>query len=314
MTATPKILVAGGINVDDLLWLDRPPADDDSVKVVRRLRAFGGHAANCAVALARLGFEVAIAGAVGVDENGVSSLAHLESELVDTRHVHRCADRPTGTVIIPQAPDLRFMLMERGANDASDPLALIGLPIERYDAIVAFDPSDALLAEITKRSHGGQRRVWAPGGLRAANDCLSSAHAFDALVLNRAEAHSWFGWESGSRGGAPPGLPPHLELVVTLGPEGSVGWAGGQRVMAPGIPVDTVDATGAGDAFVAGFVAAPWMLPESLGPALHASLAIGNLLGACATEGSGAQGGLRDFRAVATRASQAGIRLSGGWA
>jgi fructoselysine 6-kinase len=44
-------------------------------------------------------------------------------------------------------------------------------------------------------------------------------------------------------------------LVVTLGPEGSLAFAGGDRTACPALPVAAVvDTTGAGDAFAAGFV------------------------------------------------------------
>jgi fructoselysine 6-kinase len=44
-------------------------------------------------------------------------------------------------------------------------------------------------------------------------------------------------------------------LVVTLGPEGSLAFAGGERTACPALPVaEVVDTTGAGDAFAAGFL------------------------------------------------------------
>lgn len=57
-------------------------------------------------------------------------------------------------------------------------------------------------------------------------------------------------------------------VVIKLGPEGAVGFKGGEKVVAPGFPVKrVVDPFGAGDAFAAGFLAGQlknWSFKESL--------------------------------------------------
>ncbi|MGH9479329.1 MAG: carbohydrate kinase family protein, partial [Terriglobales bacterium] len=61
--------------------------------------------------------------------------------------------------------------------------------------------------------------------------------------------------------------PPNPVFVVTDGPRGAVGYAGGRRVAAPAFPVNAVDTTGAGDAFHAGYIyalLAGWNLAERL--------------------------------------------------
>lgn len=51
-------------------------------------------------------------------------------------------------------------------------------------------------------------------------------------------------------------LPEPDTLVVKQGPDGAVGFEGTERVHAPALPVEVAEATGAGDAFAAGFIAA----------------------------------------------------------
>jgi ribokinase len=308
MSDTLTVLVAGGINVDEILWLPHAPTDDGSVQVTRRHRSFGGHAANCAVALARLGADVTLAGAVGADEEGRACLQHLRAEGVDTAHVLQAPDRLTGKVIIPQAPGLRFMLMDRGANDAVDAGWLDSLHPGSFDVIVIFDPPDAVRSTLVARSGPRQRLVWSPGGLRAARGgCAAELSAFDQVVFNRAEAFQWFGEDPAADGFAGRGevdLSARAgEVYVTLGAEGSLSWGGEGRVAAPAFPAKVTDETGAGDAFVAGLVRASGAAAQRL--------AFANLVGGMATEGAGAQGGLPSLEAVIARAKALGLRLDG---
>jgi sugar/nucleoside kinase (ribokinase family) len=46
------------------------------------------------------------------------------------------------------------------------------------------------------------------------------------------------------------------EVVIKLGPRGCAIYAANEEIVCPGIAVDAVDTTGAGDCFVAGFLAA----------------------------------------------------------
>jgi 2-dehydro-3-deoxygluconokinase len=51
-------------------------------------------------------------------------------------------------------------------------------------------------------------------------------------------------------------LPEPRTLVVKQGADGAVGFEGTQRIHAAALPVEVAEATGAGDAFAAGFIAA----------------------------------------------------------
>ena len=65
-------------------------------------------------------------------------------------------------------------------------------------------------------------------------------------------------------------------LVVKRGARGAIAVCGGDRLDAPAFPVDTVDATGAGDTFDGGFLAG-WLGGESLGRSLLLGAACGAL-------------------------------------
>ena len=109
--------------------------------------------------------------------------------------------------------------------------------------------------------------------------------------------------------------------VVTLGPRGAVALGGHGRLHAPGRAARPVDATGAGDAFDAGFLDA-WLSGRPLG----ACLAAGNACGAAAVEGRGGTEGIARLatgdlaalaalarHAAATHAAALGAQLADGY-
>ena len=80
-----------------------------------------------------------------------------------------------------------------------------------------------------------------------------------------------------------------VEVVgLKMGPEGSYVAAGDQRVTAPAYQIDAVDGTGAGDAYVAGFLSA-WLD----GWDLERTARFANAVGALCTTGLGTTAGVR---------------------
>lgn len=90
---------------------------------------------------------------------------------------------------------------------------------------------------------------WAPDELERLAD---EPHTWDFLFLNEVEAeHS-----AGSAQEAPDRLARAARnVVVTRGAKGALGRVEGEWFEVPARPVEKIDATGAGDAFVAGFLA-----------------------------------------------------------
>ena len=294
MRAPDSILVLGGINVDEIVRLDRRPDDDATTLIVQRDTAFGGHGANCAVAVARLGATVALAGAVGADDAGEACLKALTAEGVDIRQIACLTGEQTGRVVIPQAPDFRFMMMERGANDVVAPGWVETLRWDDFGTIVFFDPPrDVLLAGLAHR-RDGQRLVWSPGGIwarrRARAPALSS---FDLVVFNSAEARQWFGSDADTHnfdpfnGETDPQRP--AEIVVTRGADGAHGWSGNGHWHIPAVPAQPIDPTGAGDAFVAALVVAERLRVGGEPATLAERLRFANLFAALTVEHVGAQ-------------------------
>lgn len=279
-----RILVAGSLNHDEILVADHDPGDEGAVLVRERVTAPGGHAGNCASALAALGAQVSLLAAVGADDTGELLISDLRSHGVDVERIARIAGSPTGRVIIPVLGEQHFMLLLPGANDQLSAAHVQQALSTDYDALVLFDPAPVALAEIfsaTSGSTAGDNIFWNPGGIYAHQP---SARRYlprcRSVLVNRNE------WPA-VRAGLPPGQTTRTEVVQTLGADGAVGHCAGTVTHAPGEAVSMLDPTGAGDAFAAGYV-----LATLAGLALPHRLLIGNISGALAVTAIGARGRL----------------------
>ena len=83
------IAVVGSINLDLVVAVERHPAPGETVIGGDRRELPGGKGANQAVAVARLGAEVAMVGRVGADAQGARLREGLADEGVDVEHVTR---------------------------------------------------------------------------------------------------------------------------------------------------------------------------------------------------------------------------------
>ncbi|MEU4062664.1 carbohydrate kinase family protein [Streptomyces wedmorensis] len=252
-----RVLVVGSLNLDYHLTVEREPADDGTARVSRFSMSGGGHAGNCAAALARLGCETSLFSAIGDDPEGELLLAELAGEGVVLDHVVRVKGAETGRVFIPAFPDRRFMLMFRGATDGWTAADCAAVDLDSWDAVVLFDPPEDVARDVLRRSAGaGVPVYWNPGGLHSDADwVLEAVSEAEWLSVNRPEFEALFG--------CPPDAASIREasrrhrvpwLVVTLGAEGAMASDGTRVWSVPAHAVDVVDATGAGDAFAAGFV------------------------------------------------------------
>lgn len=100
-----RVACVGLATLDTIFALPRHPAEDDRVVATDLAVAGGGPAATAAVALARLGIDVAFVGAVGDDAAGAEIREGLEREGVDTSRlaVVPGARSPQSTILVGAA-------------------------------------------------------------------------------------------------------------------------------------------------------------------------------------------------------------------
>jgi ribokinase len=289
------VFVAGSINQDFVLSVERRPAPGETVTDARLATHNGGKGANQAAAAALLGASVAFLGRIGDDGFGGPLIRSLADKGVDTTLVQEAPDFSTGAAFITVTPDgENAITVAPGANrrlttedvdDASE-------SIEEAKVLVAQMeiPPEVVLRAVEVAAASGTRVL------------LNLAPPFevprvlleklDPLVINEHEAAFLLGERVEGVDGALDAAPRLLALgpgsvVVTLGEDGAVFSDGesAQHLTAPNVEV--VDTTGAGDAFVgalAARLAADAPLKDAVAYAVRA--------GAAAVTEAGAQGAL----------------------
>lgn len=229
----PSVTVLGSINLDITHHASRLPGPGETVIASAKHAYLGGKGANQAVAIARMGGDVEMIGAVGRDDHGDFAYAELAAAGVVTRAVKR-SNLPTGTAAITIDSDGENQIVVfPGANGD------IALPFRLPD-------SDVLLCQLEVDLETVERAVSQATGFVAINAApalaLSDAtlHRADLMVVNELE------WE------ALPQLQSCRHVVVTLGSKGALYYERGiQKKFVPAVPTAVSSSVGAGDAFTA---------------------------------------------------------------
>jgi sugar/nucleoside kinase (ribokinase family) len=262
--------VCAGILVADIFCspIDALP-DEGQLKLADSfLLNAGGCAVNTAACLRRIGRPTRVIGKVGRDLFGdfvVSDLARLG---IDPSGIKRSSSHPTSTTFILNVKnqDRRYVHLI-GANGDLRPEELCGSALEDarvlyvggYLAMPAFDSLG--LAELFKTARklsvktvldviiaAGQRV-----DLNAVRDVLPYT---DMFLPNEDEARALTGEESVSgQAEVLARLAPECTILITRGRRGVFARRGAQVWQAGTYAVETVDESGAGDAFAAGVVA-----------------------------------------------------------
>lgn len=254
-------MVLGDINLDIIAFHQKFPVEGYEDMAERAYIRHGGSAANVAHTLALLGTSVVMVGCVGVDPLGEMLLKGLADAGVDTAHVQKTAADITGiTYIVVSKNGERTMFAYRGANKHLSHTHLSS-NILSDTAILHFSGYSFL---------EGPQRETAFRFLEKADNtvtldlCIPLASQpsllenivkhVDCVFLNSAEysvVSGYFGAGSVSDLSRRWGC----MVVFKKGGEGcEIAKTDGEVVKLPAEPVETVDGTGAGDAFIAGFL------------------------------------------------------------
>jgi ribokinase len=272
------LLVFGSINVDLLFRVDALPRPGETVLCPSYEVAAGGKGANQATAAARGGAAVRMIGHVGDDGFGHFARQAMALAGVDCAHV-LTSRNPTGVAVIgvDRAAENQIIVAS-GANHDTHAGQVADADLAPGVTLLCQNevPPEATFALLGRAKARGARTILnlAPAG--AAPPRVLSA--LDVLVVNEVEGRAAAGHSEAADVAAfarELAQRHRLICVVTLGARGAlaIGPESGQRVAA--LPVEPVDTTGAGDAFV-GVLAAALDLGHELGMALRrASVAAG---------------------------------------
>jgi ribokinase len=256
---TVDLVVVGSMNVDQVTYCQRFPADGETLVADRFVQGFGGKGANQAVMAARLGARVAMVGCLGDDDLGDATLANFASAGVDTGGVTRVAGVSSGVAPIwVDASGTNRILIVPGANGALTAEYVSGaLDDRRADAVVAQleTPQAATAAAFEWARAVGARAVL--NSAPAAPVEPAVLQRVDWVVANESEFALLFESDPSPATIADAAAAWRCGVVVTLGAAGAlVAPSGEPTATVPAPSVNVVDTTGAGDAFVGTFAVA----------------------------------------------------------
>jgi ribokinase len=266
------ILVVGSLNMDQVVHIPRPPVLGETLLGAGSLKLVpGGKGANQAVAMARLGAPVAMAGRVGTDPFGEQLLKALLADKVDTGLIVIDQQEASGVAFIFLSPSGdNAIIVASGANmrvgQDREQLANIFEAIAQARALVLQleIPLETVKTLIATGHNAGIPVVL---NLAPAQPLAWEAlRQLQVLIVNEVEASLLAATQIDNHEDAlavattlhKQGIP---IVIVTLGAQGAVlarddGTGNSQAIYQPAPRVRPVDTTAAGDCFVGAFTVA----------------------------------------------------------
>ncbi|EPA1253961.1 aminoimidazole riboside kinase [Enterobacter bugandensis] len=264
------------------------------------LQCPGGAPANVAVGIARLGGKSAFIGRVGDDPFGRFMAKTLADERVDVKHMRLDLAHRTSTVVVDldDHGERSFTFMVRPSADlflepADLPTFSAGEWLHVCSIALSAEPSRSATFQAMDaiRKAGGyvsfdpniRPDLWPDEN--ALRRCLEQALQSADVVKLSVEELAFLTGDADVQGGLNTLMQrcPARLVLVTQGKEGVIAWHQGAVKHYPATPVQCVDTTGAGDAFVAGL-----LYGLAAGQELVPAIALAQRCGALATTAKGA--------------------------
>jgi ribokinase len=287
-----RIVVVGSANVDLTTFTDQMPQPGETLFGKRFDLGFGGKGANQAVAAALCGARVEMVGRVGDDLFGPATIENMESRGVGTGELKTVRGVASGVApIFVDATGQNRILVVKGANDSLTPKEVEkAAPLLKRADIIVLQlevPLETVYHTVRFAKKHDLRVVLNPAP--AAPLSLEQLSGVTYLIPNETEAQAISlksvttledAFESAkelvARG--------FSRVVLTLGERGAILASADGVAHFPAFPVETVDSTGAGDAFIGSFAA---FLGEGI--AENEAVARANLYAALSTTSVGTQ-------------------------
>lgn len=302
-----EICVLGSLNVDLTISLPRFHVPGETITGTAFHTFLGGKGGNQAVAAAKLGASVHMIGCLGQDAYGDMYEKEMNRLSIDTEHVRRETDAPTGTALIEvDATGENRIAIVPGANAALD-----------CDLV-----SDSV--ETIRRSGVLMMQLETP--IESINHAAAVAHKLGCTVMLDPAPARPIGPEilllcdyvtpNETELSILTGLPTDTEeraiaacaRLLDMGVKAVVHKRGGKGAMLataqgvrffPAYKVQAVDTTAAGDTFNAGFA-----VGLSMDMPVEDAIRLGNAAAALSTTGLGAQGAMPDLYAACALVEQ----------
>ena len=266
MAKRPRIAVIGSANVDLTAFNDRFPKPGETIFGQKFDLGFGGKGANQAVAARLCGADVFMVARVGSDLFGPATIENFKKLGIDTTHVKQVEGLSSGVAPIFVEPNgQNRILVVKGANDALKPEAVdqAAETLKSVDCIVLqFEiPLETVYYAVAFARTNGIRCIVNPAPAQPID--AGALAGLDYFVPNESEAETITGIrvenvESATKCAEALLNTGMKRVIITLGANGSLlaGRDSNQDVLnehvAP-FPMESIDSTGAGDAFIGSF-------------------------------------------------------------
>jgi ribokinase len=261
MAKRPRIAVVGSANIDLTTFADRFPKPGETIFGQSFNLGFGGKGANQAVAARLCGADVFMVARVGSDLFGPATIENFRKQGIDATYVKQVQGVSSGVAPIFVEPSgQNRILVVKGANDEIKPVDVdaAGDMLRSVDCIVLqFEiPLETVYYTIAFARKHGIRCILNPAPAQAVE--MAALKELDYFVPNEHEADTITGAAVKTVDDAKSCAQKLLaggirRAIITLGANGALlaGREGSEHVAA--FPVNCIDSTGAGDAFIGSF-------------------------------------------------------------
>jgi sugar/nucleoside kinase (ribokinase family) len=236
-----RVWVQGPIAIDTVVYVEKFPTPGTFMNSTRTEERTGGTSANVALGLCTTGVETNFVGYLGNDDNGKKLREVLEKSEIKHSIITEI-DGPTSNALI-----LIDDKAERTIISMTKPylreLRMDNVPFLEGDVVAIVLWREEFLNDLLRAESSG---------------CLTVVGAAALVDANVGHAHLAIG----SVSDIPSGVNPedHLdrfdEIVLTDGLNGARYYSKKQKLQQSALKVDAIDVTGAGDAFISGYLAA----------------------------------------------------------
>ncbi len=288
----PRIAVIGSANVDLTTFADRFPKPGETIFGQKFDLGFGGKGANQTVAARLCGADVFMVARVGSDLFGPATIENFKKLGIDATHVKQVEGLSSGVAPIFVEPNgQNRILVVKGANDAlkAADVDAAAETLKTCQCIVLQleVPLETVYYAVSFARKKGIRCILNPAPAAALD--MSALAGLDYFIPNESEAETITGMPVRTANDAGKCASVLLSqgirrVIITLGANGS--FLAGDNVSehVPPFAVNSVDSTGAGDAFIGSFAV---FLAEGLSELEAVRRA--NLYAALSTTGVGTQ-------------------------
>ena len=252
----------GALNVDKLFRVNQIAGAEEESFIQGHSETCGGSAANTIVGLARLGCKVGFVGKIAGDREGSLLLEDFEKEGVDTAGVIRVGQGESGQVMgFVDDDGNRALYIDSGVNDTImfDEVIRDYVSQARFLHLTSFvgEQSFQTQKKLLKTLPENVKVSFDPGALYARKGLteLEPIIRRSYVVMPNAIELKLITGEPDYCKGADILIGMGVEVIaVKLGADGCYVTDGRERLRVEAFKVKTVDTTGAGDAFCAGFL------------------------------------------------------------